>query len=157
MKTILKRASVKEKEFLTAYSNKLQVTTDFDPINQPSLTKREFQDECDINNVVQRYSRANQQLQELRFTDEVQDMSQLTFHESSLIIAKARSTFESLPNKIRAHFNHSVEKYLDAHSSVEGMKKLNEFGILHIPTENETHITDIPDDKPDNTKIKESE
>lgn len=100
-----------------------EVRTRFSPVARtslvcldPSLTQQEFTEECDINNVILRFSstgelppRVNARVAEFLDVSEIGDL-----HESLSLAARGREAFDALPDQVRAAVGYDPMRLLDA-------------------------------------------
>lgn len=113
----------------------------FDPktgevTNPPSMTKQEFQRECDINNIVRdfqvtgMFNHVNTRANQGAYLDLPSDMD---FQSSVDVVAKAREAFMSLPSKIRDRFNNDPTNFLNFMGDSENLKEAQELGLIPKP------------------------
>lgn len=126
--------------------------------SQPSLTKQEFKDETDINNIVKRY-RDTGELPPQR-QGRYEDVSQIPdYHQALEIVKTAQESFQLLPAKVRAEFNNDPGTMLQWLDKPENQSRAYEIGLLVKPLTNpETLVKTHPgasEDKAD--KRSESE
>lgn len=84
-----------------------------------SMTKQEFKDQCDVNNIVDHFTRTGR-LDAFRQAQGMYlDMTDLpgSYHESLNHVIAAREAFDALPATARARFNNDVQAFLDAAAS----------------------------------------
>jgi phage internal scaffolding protein len=105
-----------------------RVITDYS--SQPSLTKSEFKDECDINNVVKRALRTGV-LPGVDREALYGDFSQVEDYATAQIkIAEAKSEFEQLPSGIKEKFDNDVANLLDFVDDPENEAEAIKLGLL---------------------------
>ena len=76
--------------------------------NEPSLTQQHFKDDCDVNKIIDRYTRTGVVPAELinRSSGVYGDFSDVgDFFDAQQRVANAVQNFESLPSNIRRRFN----------------------------------------------------
>ena len=101
-----------------------------DYTSQPSLTKSEFKDECDINNVVKRALRTGV-LPGVDREALYGDFSQVeNYAEAQIKIANAKSEFEQLPSGIKEKFDNDVTNLLDFVDDPENEAEAIKLGLL---------------------------
>ncbi|UDN67627.1 internal scaffolding protein [robinz microvirus RP_77] len=99
----------------------------------PSMTKQEFKDECDINNIIKAYSQSGQlnhiaanaadgRYEELPDNHELQDAINL--------VQAAEATFMSLPAKLRDRFGNDPLRFVDFTSNPENLSEMHTLGLL---------------------------
>lgn len=80
--------------------------------DEPSMTKQEFAESTNINNILARYQKTgviehyNTHKADYGFADS------FTFTEAEQLIARAKSMFEELPSQARQHFDNDPAKFL---------------------------------------------
>ncbi|UDN67609.1 internal scaffolding protein [robinz microvirus RP_74] len=99
----------------------------------PSLTKQEFQRECDINNIIKQYSttgmlrhvsaRASQGM----YADLPDGVD---FQESLHTVEAGRKAFMSLPSKTRARFSNDPGEFLAFCADAANLEEMKELGLV---------------------------
>ncbi|UDN67640.1 internal scaffolding protein [robinz microvirus RP_81] len=99
----------------------------------PSMTKQEFKDECDINNIIKAYSQtgminhisanaAQGRYEDLPDNHELQD--------AIALVAQAEASFMSLPAKIRDRFGNDPVRFVEFTSNPDNLSEMNDLGLL---------------------------
>lgn len=102
----------------------------------PSMTKQEFQAECDINNVIKSFSttgmlRHVSARAALGMYAELPDS--VDFQEALHEVARGREAFMSLPSKLRSRFgNDPAEFFAFAHDPAN-LEELRSLGLAEMP------------------------
>lgn len=92
-------------------------------------TQQHFKDECDVNLIVDRF-KVGVPITHLAGNAAAFSFSSAqTFSEAAFIVAEAQSTFENQTAAVRAHFENSVIKFLDA---AQDPKRRDEFVALGL-------------------------
>lgn len=112
--------------FKTAYGPRHRVVQD---PGGPSMTKQSFKDECDVNVIMRRYEMTGL-LPESRQDAQYGDVTGLDYQEAMLLVADARSKFESLPARVRARFDNDPGAFL-AYMEDPDPAELKELGLLN--------------------------
>ncbi|AZL82962.1 internal scaffolding protein [Apis mellifera associated microvirus 17] len=100
------------------------------PKDEKKLTKQAFKDECDINNIVRKYSKTGILEHSAAGTPRIGDFSDITenhFHESMNIVARAQNAFEQLPAELRDRFANDpgrLLKFMEDPKNLEEARKL---------------------------------
>lgn len=130
--------------------------TTIDYSSQPSLTKSEFKEECDINNVVRRAIRTGilpGTNQEALYGD----FSEVTdFASAQIKIAQASQEFDQLPSAIKEKFDNNVTTLLDWIDNPENADEARELGLLPKLPEQESKITNITEDLAESNQTEDS-
>ncbi|UDN67747.1 internal scaffolding protein [robinz microvirus RP_107] len=100
----------------------------------PSLTKQEFQAECDINNIVKQYSttgmmrHVSARAAQGMYTDLPDGID---FQESLHTVEEGRKAFMSLPSKTRSRFSNDPAEFLAFLSNPQNEAEARELGLLN--------------------------
>ena len=107
-----------------------------------SMTKSEFADECDINNIVKRSIQSGvlpQGTRQPMFGDFTQVQS---YEDAQKGIVQAQEQFLNLPSDIRAKFGNSVAELLDYIANPENQEEAIKLGLLPQPETTETPVVE---------------
>lgn len=114
-------------QILSAYSEKQRVQIHF---QGQGRTKQSFKDECDINNIMDRFLKTGI----LEFTQQNQprygDSTGLEYQDAMLIVANAKSLFNSLPPQLRDRFENDPALFLDFVNDDKNRAEALEMGLL---------------------------
>lgn len=115
---------------------------------QPSLTKQEFTQEVNINNIVAKYVQTG----ELPFSSREPVYADVTklpdYHEARNIVAKAEQTFEAFPAQVREKFKNDPQEMFKWASDPNNLKEAINAGLIgQKPNETPVSITKNVDDK----------
>lgn len=91
------------------YSPRLDLALKF---KNPSRTKQAFKDECDINNIINRYTDTNHISHINRSEPQYGFAPSESFHEAIMLVESSTAQFKQLPAKLRARFNNDPEHFL---------------------------------------------
>lgn len=99
---------------------------------KPSLTQQHFKDECDINNIIERFTRTGLLPQypgeDMQYGDYT---TSVDYHEAMTIVAQANQQFEALPSSVRDKFDNDPAKMLDFVSKKENIEESVKLGLLN--------------------------
>lgn len=99
---------------------------------KPSLTQQHFKDDCDINKVIERFTRTGLLPQypgeDMQYGDYT---SSVDYHEAMTIVAQAKQQFEALPSSVRDKFDNDPAKMLDFVSKKENIEESVKLGLLN--------------------------
>jgi phage internal scaffolding protein len=97
--------------FGTSYEHH-KIRPQVDCSSVPSCTKQSFKDECDINNLMERYESTG--LMEFLNDKEARylDASSIDYHEAMNIVAHANSTFAEMPAVLRERFENDPGQFV---------------------------------------------
>lgn len=116
--------------FATIYSYKPKAGLTF---RQPSMTHQEFQDECDINRIMDRYMRTGvlSDPMSMRKPMTYGDFSDLGDYQSNMNkVVEAREVFDRLPAKVRERFGNSPAALLSFVMDENNRDEAISLGIL---------------------------
>lgn len=107
---------------------RLEVKTD---TSGPSMTKQEFADECDINNIMSQYQRTGMVQHVNRYGGEYSDVTgAVSFHEAQNIVLAAQNAFMSVPSSVRTKFDNDPGKFLEFVNNPENRDEMKKLGLL---------------------------
>lgn len=101
-----------------------------DVSSKPSLTKSEYRDECNINNVIARALRTGV-LPGVKQEALYGDFTEVTDYATAQVkIAEAKSEFEQLPSHIKEKFDNEVTTLLDWMDDPANEDEARKLGLL---------------------------
>jgi len=127
-------------QFRHAYSPQLRVSIKF---KGSGLTKQEFKDESDINQIMARYMRTGLIDNVTNKLPQFQDLDGQTFTDAMQIVAESKSLFADLPSSIRNEFENNPAKFLDFVHDPENRPRMAEMGLLNEEATN-TYLSTNP-------------
>jgi len=127
----MKKQSCVEQQIPLAPKRRQRVQISF--ASSPSLTKQAMKDECDINNIMARYTRTGTISHVARSQGEFGFASAIDFHQAMNQVVRAQELFESLPAALRARFGGDPGAYLDFVSDPENRSEAAHLGLLREP------------------------
>lgn len=97
----------------------------------PSMTKQEFADECDINNIMRNYARTGMISHVNKYQGSYEDVSgAVSFHEAQEIVKKAEEMFYTVPSAVRSKFDNDPGKFLDFVLDDRNRDEMQKMGLL---------------------------
>lgn len=98
--------------------------------NLPSLTRQEFADEADINNLMAKYEKTGI-LPTVNFKNPAfLDVSDVPDFQTALdFVAKAETAFMSLPARVRASFDNSAAQFINYAENPENLDQMRDWGL----------------------------
>lgn len=105
-----------------------RISIDFDP--EEGRTQQQFADECDIDNILQKFRRTHVLTHTSRHAAEYGFADSTTLHEAMNIVAKANSMFADLPSHLREKFDGDPGKYLDFVQDPVNKAEMADLGLL---------------------------
>lgn len=102
----------------------------------PSMTKQEFQAECDINNVIKSFSQTGmfKHVSARAAEGAYQDLPDgFDFQESLHTVNRAREAFMTLPAKVRQRFGHDPAEFLAFSADPSNLEELRQLGLAKAP------------------------
>lgn len=116
--------------FRTRFSERQRVSLEFDP--KEGRTKSSFKDECDINNIVNRFKRTGQ-LPPGRGEPQFSDVSDVpSFMDALHRVAVAEEAFASLPATVRRECDNDPAVFLERLRDPEWVIK-HKLGDKYVP------------------------
>lgn len=99
--------------FRTPYTPQLRIVQEF---KQPSRTKQEFKDECDVNIIVANFLRTGRLEDIQKAKGQFLDITALpvSYHEALNLVISAQAAFDALPASARARHDNDVNNFLKA-------------------------------------------
>lgn len=99
----------------------------------PGRTKQSHKDECDINNIIARFTRTGQLEHVNRNAGLFVDVSNVgDFRTSVERVARASEFFMGLPSKVRSEFNNDPAEFLDALADPGARELLESLGLVRL-------------------------
>ena len=99
-------------------------------VGGPSLTRQEFAEEADINNLMARYERTGVISHQSPKTPRYVDWSEMPdLHSALQILADAETAFMSLPAKVRAEFENDVSQFVKYAEDPENLEQMRSWGL----------------------------
>lgn len=117
-------------EIRSAYSEKPRVQINCGPI---SRTKQAHREECDINNIMQKYTKTNIIEHARKHQGEYGFCTSTDFKESLDLINKAQNMFDELPSKARNKFENDPGAFLDYVQDPANQDDLYDLGLAILP------------------------
>lgn len=96
---------------------------------EPSLTKQQFADECDINNIIDRFEQTGQLPAGTNREPQYGYAPATDFREAMEIVTKAKENFDRLPAQIRARFGNSPENFLQFAENPANLPEMVAMGL----------------------------
>ncbi len=101
---------------------------------KPSLTKRSFKNECDVNQVMARFEKTGVIDHVNQRRPVYTDVSNFEDYQTSIgIVLSAHRQFEQLPSKIRARFENDPGEFLKFIENPENKQEAIEIGLIEAP------------------------
>lgn len=97
---------------------------------EPSKTRQEFADECDINTIMERYENGGA----ISHVNKAQPMYLDTTGYPDLqgamdLFREAAVQFNALPAKVRREFDNDAQKFIDFAAEPENLERMREWGL----------------------------
>jgi len=120
----------------TAYTGELVDQATGEVYSPPAMTKQEYKEQCDINNIIKSF-KITGQIQHISAQASkgvFEDMpSDLDFQTSMNTIIAAQRAFEALPAKIRDRFANSPERFLAFLADPDNLDEAVKLGLVNKP------------------------
>lgn len=96
-----------------------------------SLTKQSFKDECDINNIMNKWVKNGILTHVSRYQGRYEDLSGAQdYHTSLNQVIAAQEAFETLPATIRSRFQNDPGEFLSFVSDPANLNEMKELGLI---------------------------
>lgn len=96
----------------------------------PSMTRQEFQAECDINQIMRRYEKTGVISHVARRVPQYLDVSETPDLQSALnMLERATEAFMSLPANVRKRFDNDPSEFVKFASDVKNLDQMREWGL----------------------------
>lgn len=117
---------------------------------EPSLTRQEFAEECDINNIMARYETTGSLGHLNKSEPAYLDLTDLPDLQGSLsILADATAAFMRLPATVRREFENDAVKFCDYAQNPENLERMREWGLAPpAPTKPEPQEVRVVNEPP---------
>lgn len=102
------------------------------PVRIPSMTKQEFQAECDINNVIKQFKphHMQQMLAANLASGMYEDLPDPVDYQEALDLVRAADReFMTIPSKVRERFGHDPRAFLAFSSDPANLDELRSLGL----------------------------
>lgn len=104
-----------------------RVTVDF--TEAVGRTKQQFKDECDINNIVNKYQRTGAIAHANAHQANYDYATSLSFYEAMNIVTTGETMFNDLPSSLRRRFENDPAKFLDFVQNEDNTDEMIELGL----------------------------
>jgi hypothetical protein len=96
----------------------------------PGQTEQAHKQECDMNYILRDYQRTGLLKHAKKYEGSYDDVSDIDYERSMMIVADVNSMFEGLPSSERKRFDNNPAKFLAYAQNEVNRKELEERGIL---------------------------
>jgi len=125
------------------YDARVRVVT---PISGVSRTKQAFKDECDINNILDRYQKTGIMTHVAGRPPGFGDFTGVDDYQSALNkVIEAQASFETLPSKVRARFRNDPGEFL---AFVSDPRNTDELVAMGLATKKDVQPPVTPQEPP---------
>lgn len=97
---------------------------------KPSLTKQVFQEECDINRIVEQFTRTGIVTHVAQKEGQYGDAPSFTYHESMNALLEAGAAWEAVPQEIRDHCANDPQELLNIIEDPARVNEARSLGLL---------------------------
>ena len=95
----------------------------------PSMTAQEYKKECDINNIMKKYSKTGAISHLAKYGAQYGMATSASFHDAMSLVASANSMFEELPANIKDKFRHDPGAFFDFVNDPKNLEEARELGL----------------------------
>ncbi|WNK13826.1 MAG: internal scaffolding protein [Microvirus sp.] len=113
--------------------------------SEPSATKQEFKDDCDINSILKKFQRTGAISHYSKYQAHYGDFSPCDYQTAQNLILNANQMYADLPSKIRDEFT-SPDLFLAFVQDPNNIERMRELGLAEAAT-----ITRPPESSPPET------
>lgn len=101
----------------------------------PSMTRQEFQDECDINTIMEKYEKTGILPSNTRGPPQYVDLSGMPsdYMTALNMLNDAEKAFMSLPATVRREFENSPHEFVKFASDPENLTQMQDWGLAPKP------------------------
>lgn len=100
--------------------------------SEPSMTKQEFKNECDINQILARYQKTGAINHFAKYAGSYGDFSACDLQEAHDLLTRARKMFDDLPSAVRREVA-TPEGFLDFVQNPANKARMAELGLTKAP------------------------
>lgn len=125
--------------------------------NEPSLTQQQFKDECDINNIINRFAKTGEFLHLTSKVGQYADFSGITdYHFMLNQVLDAQSAFDSLPATLRQRFSNDPGELIQFLQNPNNTEEAIKLGLVNQTQQTNDEQTQTNDEyiKQKTTKLK---
>jgi phage internal scaffolding protein len=144
------KLKISEMVFRTCYDNKRErVQTCF--TEDEGCTHQEQKDDCDINNILEKYRRTGVVNHLNKYGEQYGDFTQIDYQTAQNQVATVNSMFADLPAQERARFNNEPQQFLEFIAQQSNIDDMSD-GIIGNNSRNDSELAqDVQGDKTDST------
>jgi len=115
-------------KFASAYQNKRQSKKFISP---ESHVKQSFKDECDINQIMRKYTKTGLVTHVQKHMGNYDDLVDVpTYHDALNKVLDANESFETLPSSVRNRFNNNPAEFIDFVGDPSNESEMRDLGLL---------------------------
>lgn len=125
----------------------------------PGLTKQEFKDESDVNNIMRKYQKQGIITWQSRVTPEFMQTDPIDFQDAMNIVNDSNRQFSELPSDIRKEFSNDPKKFFEFVSDPKNADKMYDLGIAKRPPDHQVptqQVAKAPDTVETNTPAEQA-
>lgn len=100
--------------------------------SEPSATKQEFKDDCDINKIMARYQRTGALTHFAKYAGSYGDFTACDLQQAHSLMQRAREMFDALPSSIR-NLVMTPEGFLNFVQDPANAARMAELGLTAVP------------------------
>lgn len=97
------------------------------------MTKKSFQDECDINKIMARFQKTGALDHYARHAPQYGDTTGVDYLDALNVVANANTMFEELPSSVRERFENDPAQFLDFVQDSKNSDEMVELGLKAKP------------------------
>jgi len=126
-------------KFASAYQNKRQSKK---IISSHSHVKQSFKDECDINNIMRKYTKTGLVTHVTKHMGDYSDLVDVPTYQDALNkVLDANESFETLPSSVRKRFNNDPAEFINFVGDPTNEDEMRSLGLLpNLPVQEEPPV-----------------
>lgn len=98
--------------------------------DEPSATKQSFAEECDINNIVERFGLTGELPTDVRMPQYADFEESVDYHSAMNAVVAARESFMTMPAHIRARFGNDPGAFVEFCSDSSNYDEAKKLGLV---------------------------
>lgn len=116
--------------------------------NEPSMTDQQFKDDCDVNFIVNKFTKTGHLTHLAKFQGMYADVSAIPdLAEAMQIVSTAQTAFDTLPAELRSRFGNSPVNMVEFVNDVNNKDEAIKLGLIPQPQKEQKQDIKTDDNK----------